>query len=198
MNTLVIQDMLADPEWADVLTDEDKRALTPLFWMHILPYGEVRLTTGSRLQLARPAPQEPVPSRSPPRPDALAAPRRTGLLADQQGTSAAFGAVHAEWGTVFAHLPASDADVAGKRCGRPGHAMHGRLLAGHLSPDSPLVNGTPARGTRRPCRCAVRERGAPRPGTRGAGAGDRDPLATADQARNRAGGQAAARAMEAV
>lgn len=75
MNTLVIQDMLADPEWADVLTDEDKRALTPLFWMHIQPYGEVRLNTGSRLQLARPAPQEPVPNRSPPRPDALAAPR---------------------------------------------------------------------------------------------------------------------------
>lgn len=26
---LVIQDMLADPEWADILTDEDKRALNP-------------------------------------------------------------------------------------------------------------------------------------------------------------------------
>jgi hypothetical protein len=38
VNTLMIQDMLADPEWADVLTDEDKRALTLLFWMHIQPY----------------------------------------------------------------------------------------------------------------------------------------------------------------
>ncbi|WP_133899529.1 hypothetical protein [Streptomyces sp. KS 21] len=51
--------MLADPEWADVLTDEGKRALTPLFWMHIQPYGEVRLNMGSRLQLAQPVPQDP-------------------------------------------------------------------------------------------------------------------------------------------
>jgi len=51
--------MLADPEWADVLTDEDKRALTPLFWMHIQPYGEVRLNMGSRLQLAVPASTDP-------------------------------------------------------------------------------------------------------------------------------------------
>ncbi|MFF2126575.1 hypothetical protein ACFVW1_14450 [Streptomyces olivochromogenes] len=29
MSTLMIQDMLADPEWADILTDEDKRALNP-------------------------------------------------------------------------------------------------------------------------------------------------------------------------
>ncbi|MCY0932132.1 Tn3 family transposase [Streptomyces sp. H27-H1] len=61
VNTLMIQDMLADPEWADLLTDEDKRALTPLFWMHIQPYGEVRLNMGSRLQLAQPVPQEPEP-----------------------------------------------------------------------------------------------------------------------------------------
>ncbi|MFJ2191873.1 Tn3 family transposase [Kitasatospora sp. NPDC087861] len=59
VNTLMIQDMLADPEWADVLTDEDKRALTPLFWMHIQPYGEVRLNMGSRLQLAVPASTDP-------------------------------------------------------------------------------------------------------------------------------------------
>ncbi|MEU7177897.1 MULTISPECIES: Tn3 family transposase [Streptomyces] len=65
VNTLMIQDMLADPEWDDVLTDEDKRALTPLFWMHIQPYGEVRLNMGSRLKLAVPAPQEPDPEPEP-------------------------------------------------------------------------------------------------------------------------------------
>ncbi|MFE2471193.1 Tn3 family transposase [Streptomyces mirabilis] len=65
MNTLMIQDMLADPEWADVLTDEDKRALTPLFWMHIQPYGEVRLNMGRRLQLAAPAPTDPEPVPEP-------------------------------------------------------------------------------------------------------------------------------------
>ncbi|MDJ0466079.1 Tn3 family transposase [Streptomyces sp. H27-C3] len=61
VNTLMIQDMLADPEWANLLTEEDKRALTPLFWMHIQPYGEVRLNMGSRLQLAHPLPQDPAP-----------------------------------------------------------------------------------------------------------------------------------------
>ncbi|MCW2943274.1 MAG: transposase Tn3 [Actinomycetia bacterium] len=58
VNTLMIQDLLSDPEWADALTDADKRALTPLFWMHIQPYGEVRLNMGNRLQLSAPA-QEP-------------------------------------------------------------------------------------------------------------------------------------------
>jgi hypothetical protein len=31
INTLVIQDTLADPEWADRLGDADRRGLTPLF-----------------------------------------------------------------------------------------------------------------------------------------------------------------------
>ncbi|MET7696479.1 Tn3 family transposase [Streptomyces sp. NPDC005485] len=68
VNTLMIQEMLADPEWANLLTEEDKRALTPLFWMHIQPFGEVRLNMGSRLQLAQPVPQAPEPTR--PQPDA--------------------------------------------------------------------------------------------------------------------------------
>jgi hypothetical protein len=37
VNTLVIQDLLAEPEWAHVLTDEDRRGLTQLFWTHVLP-----------------------------------------------------------------------------------------------------------------------------------------------------------------
>ncbi|MET7300408.1 Tn3 family transposase [Embleya sp. NPDC005575] len=61
VNTLMIQDMLAEPEWADVLTDTDRRALTPLFWTHIQPYGEVRLNMSSRLQLSTPAGAEPEP-----------------------------------------------------------------------------------------------------------------------------------------
>jgi len=61
VNTLIIQDVLTYPEWADVLTDEDKRALSQLFWMHIQPYGEVRLNMGGRLQLATPVPQDPGP-----------------------------------------------------------------------------------------------------------------------------------------
>jgi TnpA family transposase len=51
VNTLMIQDLLADPEWDDVLTAEDRRGLTPLFWSHVLPYGEVKLDMGNRLHL---------------------------------------------------------------------------------------------------------------------------------------------------
>ncbi|MGH3518510.1 MAG: Tn3 family transposase [Haloechinothrix sp.] len=51
VNTLMIQDLLAEPEWADVLTPEDRRGLTPLFWSHVLPYGEVKLNMESRLHL---------------------------------------------------------------------------------------------------------------------------------------------------
>lgn len=51
VNTLMIQDLLADPEWAEILTDEDRRGLTPLFWAHVLPYGEVKLNMGRRLNL---------------------------------------------------------------------------------------------------------------------------------------------------
>jgi hypothetical protein len=54
VNTLMIQDILAEPEWADVLTPEDLRGLTPLFWAHVLPYGEVKLNMTKRLALTAP------------------------------------------------------------------------------------------------------------------------------------------------
>ncbi|GAA4971732.1 hypothetical protein GCM10023205_42130 [Yinghuangia aomiensis] len=51
VNTLTVQDLLAEPEWADRLAEEDQRGLTPLFWSHIQPYGEVRLNMSNRLNL---------------------------------------------------------------------------------------------------------------------------------------------------
>jgi TnpA family transposase len=51
VNTLMLQDVLADPDWPEVLTLEDRRGLTPLFWAHVLPYGEVKLNMASRLTL---------------------------------------------------------------------------------------------------------------------------------------------------
>jgi TnpA family transposase len=51
VNTLMIQDILAESEWAGVLTPEDLRGLTPLFWAHVLPYGEVKLNMTRRLAL---------------------------------------------------------------------------------------------------------------------------------------------------
>jgi hypothetical protein len=53
VNVLMIQDILADPDWDGVLTAEDERGLTPLFWSHVLPYGEVELDLTGRPWEAR-------------------------------------------------------------------------------------------------------------------------------------------------
>ncbi|WP_425276630.1 Tn3 family transposase [Streptomyces diastatochromogenes] len=37
VNTLMLQDILGEPEWADLLTSADRRRLTPLFWSHSAP-----------------------------------------------------------------------------------------------------------------------------------------------------------------
>jgi Tn3 transposase DDE domain len=58
VNTLLLQQVLADPAWAGQMTDDDRRALTPLFWSHINPYGTFRLDMDTRLELAATAPDE--------------------------------------------------------------------------------------------------------------------------------------------
>ena len=55
VNTLMIQEVLAEPAWQDVLTEEDLRGLTPLFWTHMSPYGVFRLQMEQRLALGDPA-----------------------------------------------------------------------------------------------------------------------------------------------
>jgi TnpA family transposase len=49
--TLTLQDVLAEEEWAGMLGPADRRGLTPLFWQHVRPYGEVRLDMGARLRI---------------------------------------------------------------------------------------------------------------------------------------------------
>ena len=51
VNTLLMQEVLADPTWADNLTDADRRALSPLFWTHVDPYGGFDVDMNSRLDL---------------------------------------------------------------------------------------------------------------------------------------------------
>jgi len=58
-HTLMIQDILAEPAWADRLTAEDKRGLNPLFTSNMTPYGEVKLNMTSRLDLSDPTPSPP-------------------------------------------------------------------------------------------------------------------------------------------
>jgi TnpA family transposase len=49
INTLLLQQVLAEPEWAARLTDADLRGLTPLFWSNINPYGTFHLDMDTRL-----------------------------------------------------------------------------------------------------------------------------------------------------
>jgi hypothetical protein len=51
INTLMIQQTLAQPTWTSRLTGTDRRALTPLIWEHINPYGRFDLDMTSRLAL---------------------------------------------------------------------------------------------------------------------------------------------------
>jgi TnpA family transposase len=59
ISTLMLQDVLGEPDWDDALAAADRRGLTPLFWTHVAPYGEVRLDMADRLPL-RTSPPEAV------------------------------------------------------------------------------------------------------------------------------------------
>ncbi|MGW7688379.1 Tn3 family transposase [Streptomyces asiaticus] len=50
-SALVHVNTLADEKWAGTLTDADRRALSPLFWTHVNPYGRFELDMDSRLDL---------------------------------------------------------------------------------------------------------------------------------------------------
>ncbi|MET9339050.1 Tn3 family transposase [Nonomuraea sp. NPDC003804] len=52
VNTLLLQAVPADPAWAERLTAEDRRGLSPLFWSHINPYGRFHLDMDKRLDLS--------------------------------------------------------------------------------------------------------------------------------------------------
>ncbi len=52
VNTLMVQQVLADPDWRGRLTAVDLRALSPLKWQHINSYGTFTLNMSERLPLA--------------------------------------------------------------------------------------------------------------------------------------------------
>jgi TnpA family transposase len=49
VNTLLIQRVLSEESWLRLLKPEDYRALSPLIWNHINPYGAIRLNLEERL-----------------------------------------------------------------------------------------------------------------------------------------------------
>lgn len=51
VNTLMLQQVLAQPHWADRLTPRDRHAITPLIWDHVNPYGRYELDMESRIPI---------------------------------------------------------------------------------------------------------------------------------------------------
>lgn len=63
VNTLLVQQVLADPKWAETLTEADRRGLSPLFWTHVNPYGRFELDMNNRLDLGLVLSDEEAPPR---------------------------------------------------------------------------------------------------------------------------------------
>jgi TnpA family transposase len=52
INTLMVQEVLAEPQWLDRMTEVDWRGLSPLFYSHVTPYGRFDLDMTQRIPLA--------------------------------------------------------------------------------------------------------------------------------------------------
>ena len=53
MNTLMVQEVLANPQWFERMTEADWRGLTPLFYRHVNPYGRFDLDMTQRIPLVK-------------------------------------------------------------------------------------------------------------------------------------------------
>ena len=51
INTLMLQQVRAQSQWSGKLTPRDLRALTPLIWEHVNPYGRFELDMDPRLPI---------------------------------------------------------------------------------------------------------------------------------------------------
>ena len=51
INTLMIQRVLGEARWANALSPEDLRALSPLLYSHVNPYGVFNLDLSTRLPI---------------------------------------------------------------------------------------------------------------------------------------------------
>jgi hypothetical protein len=55
INTLMMQQVLSEESWRERLQAEDLRALTPLVYGHVTPYGTFRLDMTKRLLIEQAA-----------------------------------------------------------------------------------------------------------------------------------------------
>ncbi len=51
INTLMVQEVFSEPKWYDRMTEADWRGLTPLFYLHVNPYGRFDLDMEQRIPL---------------------------------------------------------------------------------------------------------------------------------------------------
>ncbi|WP_432034996.1 Tn3 family transposase [Streptomyces cucumeris] len=65
VNTLLLQDILSEEKWRERLTDADRRALSPLSWTHVNPYGRFELDMNSHRALVAAAATLPGPRTAP-------------------------------------------------------------------------------------------------------------------------------------
>ena len=54
VNTLMLQRVLGEPIWLERMGANEQRALTPLFWGHVNPYGTFQLDMTAHLPLDPP------------------------------------------------------------------------------------------------------------------------------------------------
>jgi hypothetical protein len=54
VNTLMLQQVLTEPTWLTAMTPADFRALTPLIYHHVNPYGVFELDLDKRLAIGQP------------------------------------------------------------------------------------------------------------------------------------------------
>jgi TnpA family transposase len=54
VNTLMLQRVLGEPTWLERMGANERRAMTPLFWGHVNPYGTFQLDMTARLPLDSP------------------------------------------------------------------------------------------------------------------------------------------------
>jgi hypothetical protein len=154
VNTLMLQDVLAEPDWAKLLGPADRRGLTPLFWQHVRPYGEVRLDLGSLLDIGNPSDDGRRPmTRSPVIPSAAHGPDHLGDGPQDRGAVPRRGVLQRHH------------DDPHRRAGNDQQARHGGILIGagfgigHQSycddiHDAPLLFTAPDSGRLRPSSAA--------------------------------------------
>lgn len=80
VNTLLLQDILSEEKWQERLTDAGRRALSPLFWTHVNPYGRFEPDMNSHLDLAAAVATVPRPRTAPEAEPARSAPASGGIL----------------------------------------------------------------------------------------------------------------------